>query len=195
MIAKAKKARYTEGEVNVMKILCIMDNGFEELEAVGTIALLRRSGIEIDVTAVEGHEATGRFELTFSNLKSLDEVDTAEYGGVFLPGGPHYQKIEKNEKVKGILKAFFEEGKLTSAICAGPTVLGHMGLLKGRNYTCFTSMNEDFGGTYQDQYVVTDGNLITGRSAAASIDMAFAIIEYVLGHEECEKVKNSVYYY
>ena len=74
-----------------MKILCIMDNGFEELEAVGTIALLRRSGIENDVAAVEGHEATGRFELTFSNLKSLDEVDTAEFGGVFLRGGAHYQ--------------------------------------------------------------------------------------------------------
>lgn len=178
-----------------MKILCMMDNGFEELEAVGTIALLRRAGITIDVAAVNGHEATGRFALTFSDLKALDEVDPDEYDGVFLPGGPHYQKIEQNEKVKGILKDFFEQGKLTAAICAGPTVLGHMGLLKGRNYTCFTSMEEDFGGTYHDQYVVTDGNLITGRSAAASIDMAFAIIEYVLGHERCEEVKNSVYYY
>ena len=106
----------------------------------------------------------------------------------------YYQKIEQNDQVKGILKSFFEKGKLTAAICAGPTVLGHMGLLKGKKYTCFTSMNEDFGGTYVDQYVVTDGNLITGRSAAASIDMAFAIIEYVLGQEECEKVKQSVYY-
>ena len=54
-------------------------------------------------------------------------------------------------------------------------------------------MNEDFGGTYVDQYVVTDGNLITGRSAAASIDMAFAIIEYVLGQEECERGAESHY--
>ena len=54
-----------------MKILCMMDNGFEELEAVGTIALLRRAGITIDVAAVNGHEATGRFALTFSDLKAL----------------------------------------------------------------------------------------------------------------------------
>ena len=94
-----------------MKILCMMDNGFEELEAVGTIALLRRAGITIDVAAVNGHEATGRFALTFSDLKALDEVDLDEYDGVFLPGGPHYQKIEQNEKVKGILKDFFEQGK------------------------------------------------------------------------------------
>lgn len=177
-----------------MKILCIMDNGFEELEAVGTIALLRRAGITIDVVAVQGHEVTGRFELTFAHVKSLDEVDSASYDGVFLPGGPHYQKIEHNETVKDILRSFFLSGKLTAAICAGPTVLGHLGLLKGKNYTCFTSMNEDFGGIYHDQYVVTDGHLITGRSAAASIDMAFAIIEYVLGKEACEQVKRSVYY-
>ncbi len=191
---KEIKEVYTECEVNKMKLLCIMDNGFEELEAVGTIALLRRAGITIDVAAVKGHEVAGRFELTFTNVKALDEVDPESYDGVFLPGGPHYQKIEQNDQVKGILKSFFEKGKLTAAICAGPTVLGHMGLLKGKKYTCFTSMNEDFGGTYVDQYVVTDGNLITGRSAAASIDMAFAIIEYVLGQEECEKVKQSVYY-
>ena len=177
-----------------MKILCIMDNGFEELEAVGTIALLRRAGITIDVVAVQGHEVTGRFELTFAHVKSLDEVDPASYDGVFLPGGPHYQKIAHNETVKDILRSFFLSGKLTAAICAGPTVLGHLGLLKGKNYTCFTSMNEDFGGIYHDQYVVTDGHLITGRSAAASIDMAFAIIEYVLGKEACEQVKRSVYY-
>ena len=80
-----------------MKILCIMDNGFEELEAVGTIALLRRAGITIDVVAVQGHEVTGRFELTFAHVKALDEVDPTSYDGVFLPGGPHYQKIEHNE--------------------------------------------------------------------------------------------------
>ena len=102
-----------------MKILCIMDNGFEELEAVGTIALLRRAGITIDVVAVQGHEVTGRFELTFAHVKSLDEVDPASYDGVFLPGGPHYQKIEHNETVKDILRSFFLSGKLTAAICAG----------------------------------------------------------------------------
>ncbi len=177
-----------------MSILCVMDNGFEELEAVGTIALLRRAGVEIDVVSVHGHEVTGRFDLTFAHLKSLEEVDPAQYEGIFLPGGPHYQAIEQNEEVKGLLRSFFESGKLTAAICAGPTVLGHLGLLKGKHYTCFTSMNEDFGGTYHDQYVVRDGNLITGRSAAASIDMGFAIIEYVLGKDACDQVKQSIYY-
>ena len=87
-----------------------------------------------------------------------------------------------------------ENNKIVAAICAAPTILGRQGYLKDRNYTCFTSMNEDFGGTYVDQYTVSDGNLITGRSAAASIDFAFAFMEKLIGKEKCEEVKTSIYY-
>jgi 4-methyl-5(b-hydroxyethyl)-thiazole monophosphate biosynthesis len=75
-----------------------------------------------------------------------------------------------------------------------PTILGQEGLLKGKRYTCFTALNQDFGGTYVDAYAVTDGNLITGRSAAASIEFAWAIMEKLCGKEHCDQVKASVYY-
>ena len=84
--------------------------------------------------------------------------------------------------------------KFVSAICAAPTILGHRGYLKGKNYTCFTSMDEDFGGTYENKYAVRDGNIITGISAAGTIDFAFLIIETLLGKEHSDKVKNSIYY-
>ncbi|MDQ9814952.1 DJ-1/PfpI family protein, partial [Acinetobacter pittii] len=77
---------------------------------------------------------------------------------------------------------------------AGPTVLGHLGLLKGKKYTCFQSMDEDFQGEYQYAYTVTDGNIITGISAAASIEFAFAILEKLIGHEKTEALKQSIYY-
>ena len=93
-----------------------------------------------------------------------------------------------------ILKEFIDRGKLVSAICAAPTILGRQGYLKGKKYTCFTSMNEDFGGTYVDQYTVVDGNIITGRSAAAVIDFAFAIIEKLEGGRKADEVKASIYY-
>ena len=92
------------------------------------------------------------------------------------------------------LRQKIKHNKLVATICAGPTIIGHLGYLKGRNYTCFTSMNEDFGGTYMDKYCVQDGNLITGRSAAASIDFAFMILEAVKGKDEADKVKTSIYY-
>ncbi len=177
-----------------MKVMCILTDGFEELEAVGTIALLRRAGIGIDVYAIDSTAATGRFDITCSNLKNLNDADINAYDMLFLPGGPHYQKLEKDEHVLSILKYFIENNKLVSAICAAPTILGKQGYLKNKNYTCFTSMNEDFGGTYIDQYTVTDGNIITGRSAAAVIDFAFAIIEKLEGKEKAEEVKASIYY-
>ena len=69
--------------------------------------------------------------------------------------------------------------KIVAAICAAPTIIGQLGLLKNRTYTCFVPMNKDFGGTFNNLPVVVDNNLITGRSSAASIDFAYAIIEKV----------------
>ena len=69
-----------------------------------------------------------------------------------------------------------------------------LGYLKGKNYTCFTSMNEDFGGTYCNSGVVTDGNLITAKSVAYSIDFAYAIIEKLMGTEILKKVYKQIYY-
>ena len=178
-----------------MRVLCILTDGYEELEAVGTIALLRRAGIDMDISAVSAKEACGRFHITMSNLLDLDTIDPNAYDVLFFPGGPHYQKLEANDNVMAILKTFMDADKVVAAICAAPTILGRQGYLKGKNYTCFTSMNEDFGGTYVDQYTVTDGNLITGRSAAAVIDFAFAIIEKLASKEKAEAVKNEISYY
>lgn len=177
-----------------MKVMCILTDGFEELEAIGTIALLRRAGISVDVFALDHTEAAGRFDLTISNLLNSKDAKIETYDMLFLPGGPHYQKLEASPEVMGIIDQFVETDRYIAAICAAPTILGRHGLLKNKNYTCFTSMNEDFGGTYIDQYCVKDGSLITGRSAAAVIDFAFMIIETLLGKETAQKVKDSIYY-
>lgn len=171
-----------------------MSDGFEELEAVGTIALLRRAGICIDVYSLHGTQAAGRFDLTISNIEDMKKADTGAYDALFIPGGPHYAKLEKNQDVKDIIMEFVQADKVVSAICAAPTILGHMGLLKDKNYTCFTSMNEEFGGTYIDAYTAVDGNLITGRSAAAVIDFAFALIEKLEDKEKADAVKKEIYY-
>lgn len=177
------------------KVLCIMSDGFEELEAVGTIALLRRAGISIDVVSLHDTQATGRFDLTISKISNIKDVDTSIYDALFLPGGPHYAELEKNVRVKEIIMDFINANKVISAICAAPTILGRMGLLKNKQYTCFTSMNEEFGGTYIDAYTAVDGNLVTGRSAAAVIDFAFALIEKLEGKEREAAVKKEIYYY
>ena len=176
-----------------MKVAILMDNGFEELEAMGPIALLRRCGLTVDIVSVEGNSVTGRFGVTYSPSCPMGSYNFKEADCLVIPGGPHYAKIEKNDKVLSLMHEF-AQNKVLAAICAAPTILGHEGILKGKKYTCFENMNEDFGGEYQYKYVVTDGNIITGISAAASIEFAWAIAEKLLGKEVVEKVKASVYY-
>ena len=176
-----------------MKVLTILTNGFEEIEAVGTIALLKRAGLTVDIACLHNYLATGRYDVTISNLKNLDEVNYKEYDLIFIPGGPEYVELSNTEKVLEIIK-FATEHAYLAGICAAPTIFGKLGLLKGKHYTCFTSMDEDFGGTYENKYAVRDGNIITGISAAGTIDFAFLIIETLLGKEHSDKVKNSIYY-
>lgn len=177
-----------------MKVCVFLAEGFEEIEAIGTFAILRRGGVDVDLYAVESDDKTGRFGMTCTNLKPLAEFNANDYQAIVLPGGPGFKVLEANETVKTAIKTFNDENKLVCAICAGPTVLGRLGYLKGKKYTCFTAMNDDFGGDYQYQYVVKDGHFITGRSAAATIDFGFAILEALCGKKQADAVKEEIYY-
>lgn len=177
-----------------MRILAVITDGFEELEAVGTIALLRRARLDVTVAAIDSTKATGRYGISVSDLIDLSKVNIDDYDMLVLPGGPEYVTEERDPRFLAMIQAFAQKGKYLAAICAAPTILGHLGLLKGKKYTCFTSMNEDFGGTYVDQYVIKDGKLITGRSCSATIDFALEIIKEVKGEAYCDQVKDSIYY-
>ena len=176
------------------KVALILTDGFEEMEAIGTFAILSRAGLQTDIYSFKGVSAQGRFGLMCTHLKPFDTFVPDHYDALVLPGGPQYAELEKNEKLQQYVRQFLSENKVVAAICASPTILGRAGLLKGKNYTCFTSMDENFGGHFTAQYATTDGNLITGQSAAATIHFAFAIVEKLLGKEKAEQVKSSIYY-
>lgn len=176
-----------------MKCLAIIYDGFEELEAVAPFALLRRAKIELDIASNKAF-ATGCHDITIDNLLNLNDVDYKGYDCLILPGGPHYKIVRCEDKAIEIIKYFRDNNKPTCAICALPTILGDLGYLKDKNYTCFTSMDKDFGGTYHHQKVVVDGNLITARSADAAIDFAYEIVRLLLGEEELSKLHKQVYH-
>ncbi len=177
-----------------MKVCLLLADGFEEIEAIGTFAILSRAGLTVDLFAVSDKNTTGRFGLTCTQLKPFSQLQAAEYQALILPGGPGYHVLENNTHVKALIEQFTAQDKVVAAICASPTILGKRGLLKGRKYTCFTAMNEDFGGTFTAEYATTDGNIVTGQSAAATIDFAFAIVEKLLGKTKADEVKKSIYY-
>lgn len=180
-------------------LLCIITNGFEEVEYCGTYGIVSRGGVKIDTYSLHETSATGRYGLTISNLKNINELSSFDYDGLLIPGGPQYKELEKSELLKSIILKFNDEKKLIAAICAGPTILGKLGLLKGKNYTCFTSMDQDsFKGNkskegYVNTNVVTCKNIITARSASASIDFGFAILNYLIGKEKTNEIKKSIY--
>ena len=176
------------------KVCMILTDGFEEIEAVGTYAILRRGGLTVDIYSLLNQDATGRFGLTCTKLHAFAHLNAADYDALVIPGGPEYKALEASPAVQALIKAFMEAGKVVSAICAGPTLLGHAGYLKGKNSTCFPSLNAAFGGAYHDDYAVTDGNIVTGKSAAATIDFAFAVLQAVAGKEAADKTKKEIYY-
>ena len=176
-----------------MKVLALIFDGFEELEATAPFALLRRAGIDLTIASFK-HDVTGSHNLTYTNINLLHELDYAEFDSLLLPGGAHYKTIESDDSILDIIRYFVDNNKIVSAICASPTILGKLGYLKDKNYTCFKSMNSDFGGNFIDAFVVVDGNLITAKSAAASIDFAYAIIEKLAGKEILNKVKTNIFY-
>lgn len=176
------------------KVCVVLTDGFEEAEAIGTFAMMRRAGLMVDIFSLTEGNAMGRFGLTCTGLKPFSKLIGAEYDALVLPGGPQYAALEKHAGVQALIQEFIAGEKVVAAICASPTILGRAGYLKGKNYTCFTAMNEDFGGHFTGGYVAVDGNLITGQSAAASIDFGLAIAEKLLGSEKAAQVKESIYY-
>lgn len=178
-----------------MKVLTIITNGFEEIETLGTIDILRRGGVDLDIYSLHGTEATGKHGIEVKNLLDIKNLDLLKYDFLFIPGGSQYVELGNSEFFKNVILNFASRNCYIAAICAGPTLLGKLGLLKGKNYTCFKSMNQDFGGNYIEDYSVKDGKLITGISAAGTLDFAFKILEVIKGKYIAEQVKNSIYYY
>lgn len=179
------------------KAAVVFDDGFEELEAMGPIALLRRAGMEVDLVAANNKDVViGKFGDHFQPVTPIEDYDFEQADVLILPGGGHYTKLEANPAVIEQIQSFYHNPeKYLAAICAAPTILGRLGLLKDRTYTCFSSMNEDFGGNYvDDAYAVVDDHLITGKSAAAAIDFGFAIMGELLGKDKEAEVKESIYY-
>lgn len=175
-----------------MKILFIINDGFEEAETVCPYDVLVRAGLDV-VIASNTKEAIGSHGLKFSNLTLAKTLDFSSFDLVVLPGGPEWKN---NQSDKLYLEAinYFAKNKAIASICATPTILGHLGLLKGKTYTCFPPMNEDFGGNFTGSDAEIDGNIITGRSAGSSLIFGFKIVEYLLGKECALKTKESMFY-
>lgn len=178
----------------INKILAIALDGFEETELITPIDILRRGGVTVDFATVGKTILTSSHGFKFYDLLLLENLNLDGYNGVFLPGGGHYEACLKNNEIINTLKYFHDKDKFLLSICAGPTILGSLGYLKDKNYTCFPKMNKDFGGYYHYQYAVRDGKLITGQACASSVDFGLLILQSLTNEKNKTNVMKSIYY-
>jgi len=179
-----------------MKLACLLSNGFEDLEAIGTIALLRRSGITCDIVSVfNKKEIVGSHQTKVIADVMMKKVNPKEYDGIFIPGGGHsYTLLETVEVIK-LVSEFNDLGKWMFAICAAPAVFGVAGLLDGKKYTSFPTTEKYIpAGIRMKEKAVRDGRFITGRGAGAVYEFAFLIIETLLGKEKRREIEKRTQY-
>lgn len=170
-----------------------LDNGFEEIEALTTVDLLRRANIELTTVSMTGkQQVTGAHRITVHADKQFAECDFADAEMLILPGGPTH--LENHENLCALLKKHNSEDKLIAAICAAPSVLGRLGILDGKQATCYPGFENYLGESYIGGLVVESKNVITAKGPGLSSDFAFCIIEKLAGSEAADAVYDAAQY-
>ncbi len=166
-------------------IYVFLADGFEEMEAITPIDMLRRVGVEVVTVGIGTAAPRGSHGIAVQADITEDEVTTDGLQGVILPGGlPGTTNLEASETVQRLLDYAAENNLLIAAICAAPSVLGHKGLLDGHRYTCFPGFETVAGACSEP--AVLDGRIVTGKGAGAAIAFGAKLIEALCGREKAD---------
>jgi protein deglycase len=175
------------------KVLVPLAEGFEEIEAVAIIDLLRRAGIEVHTASLDGPRVTGSRGVTVLADQALDAVAEDDYDMIVLPGGmPGAKHLKDDPRVISLLRRYAAEGRFTAAICAAPSVLAHAGLLEERAATSFPgflSAESAPGLRLCDDSVVIDGKVVTSRGAGTAMEFGLALIGLLAGADARRQVE------
>ena len=174
------------------KVAVILANGFEEIEALTVVDVLRRANITCHMVGFEA-QITGSHDIQVQTDRVFDG-DLSEYDMIVLPGGmPGAAHLRDNEQLVSELQRFEETGKKVAAICAAPIALNRAGLLEGRNFTCYDGVQEQIAnGHYHKETVVVDGNVITSSGPATALAFAYHLVETLGG--DAESLRNGMLY-
>lgn len=171
--------------------------GYEECEALITVDIARRAGIDISMVSVTGEKTVvSSHNVPVVMDKLFDEVDFAELDMMILPGGmPGTKNLEACEPLMNALDDFLASGRWIAAICAAPSIFGHRGYLNGKNACVYPGREAELtGANVQYEPAVTDGNIITGRGMGAAIDFALAIVSALEGEEKAGTIAKAIVY-
>lgn len=172
-----------------------MADGTEEVEALATLDIMRRAGINTVTAGVGSTEITGSHNVKIICDIPADAINlNSELEGIVLPGGmPGTLNLEKDKNVQNAIKYCAENSLFMCAICAAPSILGHAGVLKGKKAVCFPGFEDELdGATVPGGFVCADANIITGRGMGCAVLFGLEIVKAVKGEADAAKLRASL---
>jgi protein deglycase len=176
------------------RVAVILADGFEEVEAMAIIDILRRAEIDTVVAGLHGGHIISARRVKVIPDTVIDMVNADDFDMIVLPGGqPGADNLNADVRVKELITSFCRKGKLTGAICAAPIVLASAGVLQGKRATSYPSYKDRLGGAvYEEKSVVTDGTVLTSRGAGTALAFGLAIVERLINKETAQKIKEAM---
>ena len=176
-------------------IFVFLADGFEEIEAITPIDVLRRAGLNVQtVSVMEEQIVAGAHGIPVVADKMFADIHLDDAEMLLLPGGlPGATNLDAHQGLSDMIMAFASEGKALAAICAAPLVFGNRGLLQGKKATCYPGFEPELiGATITGENVVVDENIITGKGPGLVFDFGLRIVEQLLGLQVRREVQNGL---
>ena len=175
-------------------IAVLLADGFEEIEALTPVDMLRRAGLEVVTVGITSKIAVGAHGISVICDALPDDLDITNVSTVILPGGmPGSLNLDASPFTDAILASVNARGGKIAAICAAPLVLGRRGLLRGKRATCYPGFeNELVGAVVSDESVVTDGNITTAKGMGVALEFSKELISLLVSNEKAEELSSAI---
>lgn len=176
------------------RVAVVLADGFEEVEAMSIIDVLRRAEIETVVVGLHDGPVLSTRKVKVIPDTIIDTVKSNDFDMIVLPGGqPGADNMKGDARVQALIRSFNNTGKRISAICAAPIVLAGAGILQGKRVTSYPTYKDKLGHVvYEEKSVVEDGNILTSRGPGTALLFALAIVEQLVGKERAQKIKEAM---
>lgn len=177
-----------------MKVAVCFGTGYEEVEALTAVDILRRGQVDVTMVGVDGKAVSGSHGISVNMDQTAEETVFEDFDMIILPGGvPGIHSLAACKSLMDALKTFKEEGKWIAAICAAPSILGEAGLLEGEKVTCYPGFEEKLlGAEHQEEGVVLSNRFVTAKGAGYGFAFALKLLEIIKGRECAQKVRKGM---
>ena len=177
------------------KVLIPLAPGFEEIEAITLIDVLRRGGVEVVVAGTSPGPIEGAHRIPVIADQSLQSVKSTDFDMIVLPGGDlGVKNLQREERLLSLLGEFTAQGRYVAAICAAPSILASAGLICGKQVTSYPSVKPQVASTalYTEERVAVDGKIVTSRGPGTAMEFALKLVEILVGNEKAKELKEGM---